>query len=207
MNENNGLLSEILDMEYAMFTNVNDIYGRASCQDDRKTFCIMRSSQLKSWSGEMREQYYRDLKNAQEQNRNIMTEKYGYMMEYTDPLAFKAFLGQLPPVPGSRKVLAERIVKNHVAWRRELIACYPALMKGARPTESCSDYTALTSYETYLRCELYTYSIDLLQLYDKYAADCKEAGINLDERILEDQVKQQGYKDLPEANDKMAKYR
>jgi len=48
--ERKELTNCILELEWDMFTNVTNVGGRASCQDDRKTFIIMRKAQAHIWS-------------------------------------------------------------------------------------------------------------------------------------------------------------
>lgn len=70
----------IAEAEWKLFEQVHNIGGRASCQDSPDTFFIMRSSQLMAWSEAMQESYWNDLITATQQGRNLLTEKYAYMM-------------------------------------------------------------------------------------------------------------------------------
>ena len=43
-------IEEIIKIEWQMFQNVDNLGGRADCQDDFETFYIMRRSQYDNWS-------------------------------------------------------------------------------------------------------------------------------------------------------------
>ncbi len=49
-NKFNNKIEKIINIEWDMFQNVHNIGGRASCQDDRRTFYIMRGSQFFCWN-------------------------------------------------------------------------------------------------------------------------------------------------------------
>lgn len=78
------------------FDKVQNIGGRASCRMTKPTFFLMRSSQLMAWTPAMQQSYLRDLREAQAQGRNPLSEKYGYMMERTSPAEFARIRHQLP---------------------------------------------------------------------------------------------------------------
>ena len=99
-----------------MFDAVENISGRASCQDDYDTFRIMRKSQLEAWNAETLESYLNDLKTAQENGRNLLSEKYAFMMEYTSPDEFEQIRDRLPDITEDKKRLIEAIVPEHVKW-------------------------------------------------------------------------------------------
>ena len=47
--ERRELEKQIIEKEWLMFQKVQDVNGRASCQDDWTTFLIMRISQFEGW--------------------------------------------------------------------------------------------------------------------------------------------------------------
>ena len=71
-----------------MFDEVQNNGGRAECQNNPREFEIMRSSQLKTWSEDVLKSYLHDLTSAAYSKRNLLTEKYAYMMESTYPEEF-----------------------------------------------------------------------------------------------------------------------
>ena len=58
--------------------------------------------------------------------------------------------------------MIEAIVPEHVKWLEQLAPEYPMLVGGGRPIHSSEDEKYDTSFETYLRGELSTYSIETL---------------------------------------------
>ena len=82
------LIAKIVAMEWDMFQHVVNIGGRAACQDDPETFRIMRSSQAMAWSEDSLASYLEDLAAAAQAGRNLLTEKYARMMEFTAPLEY-----------------------------------------------------------------------------------------------------------------------
>ena len=65
MNERERLVADIIEAEWKMFQDVSNIGGRAACQDDLKTFRIMRSSQAANWPEEMLQSYLNDINQAE----------------------------------------------------------------------------------------------------------------------------------------------
>ena len=79
------LIDEIVRREWEMFQNVNNEGGRASCQDDWPTFHVMREAQYAPWPQDLLSRFLLDLVNAKLEGRNLVMEKYAYMMEFTEP--------------------------------------------------------------------------------------------------------------------------
>ena len=105
-----GLINRIIELEWDMFDKVTNTGGRAACQDDEWTFYVMRFSQFSALSEAMLQSYEQDLLQAQREGRNMVTEKYGYMMEYTDPAYFdKQLKPALPQVSPAKEELVDRI--------------------------------------------------------------------------------------------------
>ena len=74
--EHKTLVDAVVSAEWEMFSNVQNVGGKASCQMDPKTFRIMRSSQMDNWDDELLSSYLEDLLNkAVEKAREIIEEK------------------------------------------------------------------------------------------------------------------------------------
>ena len=67
------LIAQVVAQEWAMFNDVQNQGGRASCQNNPKEFEIMRSSQLKTWSDDVLKSYLNDLTTAAYMGRNMLT--------------------------------------------------------------------------------------------------------------------------------------
>lgn len=196
------LIAEIIKREWEMFSNVSNKGGRASCQEDPKTFKIMRSSFMSIWSEKTLESYRKDLVRAQEDGRNLMTEKYARMMEFTSPEEYAQIKQHLPLLNAESFSVIDEIVKIDLEWKKELAIQYPHLHKRSRPLYSSEDTKYGTSFETYLRGELLTYSLKTLKLYYEDIQDLKVQNLNGSEMILDHTVKQYGFNSLAEANEK-----
>jgi len=193
------VLRDILDLEWEMFHSVQGIDGPAACQQDRKTFEIMRSSQLRGWKDEVAESYLDDLRQAKARGRNLMTEKYARMMEYTSPCEYRRIAPNLPPLSAEAVSLIERIAQISVRWMEELVAKYPHVGAQGRAVRNSGDTAYSPSFETYTRGELATYGVRTLELLEKHYLDMAAAGENPAEVILRHTVAQYGYASLERA--------
>ena len=81
-------------------------------------------------------------------------------------------------------------------------ASYPRLAENARSIHSYEDDSDNTSYETYLRGELRTYSDRMLEMYGRYIVAHAQEGKNVAREIMENTVQFYGYQDLASANAK-----
>lgn len=111
-------LDEILAREWEMFQQVNNIGGRASCQDDKKAFEITRASQFDTYSDKILESYLDDLKQAEKSGRNILTEKYARMMATTHPIEYEELQDILPEIDSETAAQIERIIDVHLNWKK-----------------------------------------------------------------------------------------
>lgn len=197
-------VEQIVALEWQMFDKVHNRGGRAACQDDARTFSIMRSSQLEAWTEEMRQSYWRDLQDAQAVGRNPLAEKYGYMMERTNPQEYAQIRDQLPARTPEKEALIAPICAAHVAWLEQMAERYPTLAGRGRAIRREQDSPVSTSFETYLWGELATYSLQTLRLYAAYVAQLREQGRNLNGEILLNTVRQYGYASLDEAEARLS---
>lgn len=203
MEERERLISAILERELTMFQAVPSAGGRAPCQDDTRTFRIMRSSQMSSWSEAALESYLDDLGQAERDGRNLLTEKYGRMMQHTWPEEYARIERLLPAVAPRAAELAEEIVRVILGWERELLEKYPNIVRRGRPIFSAQDSPGVTSLETYLRGELATYSVRTLELCLAHVRRQEGRKVNGSAVILAHTMKQYGFASLEEANEKL----
>jgi len=192
-------LEQILDAEWEMFHTVQGIDGPAACQQDRKTFELMRSSQLTAWTEDVARSYLDDLTAAGAAGRNLMTEKYARMMEYTSPCEYRRIAAELPALDPGAPPMIERLTELSVRWMEEVAAKYPYLGAQGRPVRNTGDSAATPSFETYNRGELATYSPNTLRLLQEHYLNMDAEGENAAEVILRHTVEQYGYASLEQA--------
>jgi hypothetical protein len=197
------MIDSIVEAEWKMFQDVPNIGGRAACQDDLKTFRIMRAGQSASWSDAMLESYLDDLNDAKRSGRNLLTEKYARMMRSTSPSEYARIEHLLQPIDPEAIELIEQIVKIVLEWEQRLLEKYPYIVKRGRPLFSREDSIGVTSMETYLRGELSTYSIRTLASYLDHIQKEQSENVNGSAITLLYMIKQYGYDSLEEANEKV----
>lgn len=190
---------EIIAIEHEMFDRVQNRGGRAPCQDDSQLFSAMRDSQLSAWNEEMCQSYLADLQAARRESRNLLSEKYGYMMEQTNPAEYAEIQTHLPPCNLEKEWLIDWISKAQVAWQEALADAYPCLVGRGRVIRKSGDSPHAISFETYLCGELSTYSVRTLRLYAACVERLQKTGKNLNRMILRNTVAVYRYRSLEEA--------
>lgn len=194
------LIEGIIDAEWRQFQNVNNEGGRAACQGNWPTFHQMRMSQFLTWPAALLRSYDADLNNAAADGRNLITEKYARMMASTDPGYYAANLeGHLPRLDARRVKQQERIIARQVAWASDFATRYPKLGAGMRRIHTSDDTHDSTSFETYLRGELSTYSQGTLDLYEWMIGSYADAGANITEATVLNTVLLAGFDSLDDA--------
>lgn len=193
------LIKKIVLLEWAEFQQVNNRGGRASCQDDWENFEISRRSQYRAWSNELLESYFKDLETAKSNGRNLLAEKYARMMESTIPKEYEELKRTLPVISPEMKKLIEIIIRIQLKWTEELAKKYPNLSGKGRSIYSHEDREDVTSFETYLRGELETYSKETIDLYYEYVQRLEYQEKNLNIMIMENTVYAYGYDSLETA--------
>ncbi len=191
--------------EFEAFDKVQNEGGRASCQDDWPTFSIMRRSQYLTWNRTMLLQYVYDFEREMRLGHNLITEKYGRMMQYTAPAKYEEIKDNFPVLSEEKLAIIDQIAKIQVAWMEEFAEKYPAMAANARSIHSYQDMEYNTSYETYLRGELGTYSDKMLELYAQFIVDHSRNGRNLAFLTMENTAKLYGFDSLDAAERFMAK--
>ena len=174
--ERRELERQIVEKEWLMFQQVQGVNGRAACQDDWTTFLIMRLSQFEGWDTDVLESYFEDIVQAEAQERNLIMEKYAYMM-------------------------AEKITSIYMEWEKEADIKYPNIRRHGRPAEGIG-VDGTVSVRNYLKCELYTYSAKTLALF--ILSIEKNPEYNRYLATMQKMVQAYGYSSLEEAEKEMA---
>lgn len=189
-------ISKIVAIEWEMFDKVEGASGRAACQDDRETFDIMRRSQFEAWNEETLLCYLADLEAALAQGRNLLTEKYAYIMEYTVPLEFRAIKDMLPPVSDEKRALVRRIADLCLAAYDEIADAYPLLAARGRPRYRAQQTDEYPSAEAYMLGELSTLSPRTLRAYLDHLLRLRASDRNIARMTLENSVRKYGFPSL-----------
>ncbi len=200
----NLIIERIIRAEWEMLQSVEGIGGKAGCQEDWHTFHIMRYSYYHAWSDQMLRSYMRDLDEAFQGKRNLVTEKYAYMMEYTDPDYYRSRLEQYLPKPDEETgAMISEIAEYMTRCDRKFALKYPKLGRKGRPAGSEKDSGMETSAESYVRGELKTYSRFTLNFFVDYIRACQREGVNFAFLVRDKMVKMYGYDSLDDAERKM----
>ena len=203
-NYNRGeLIDEIIHLEFEAFDKVQNVGGRAECQNNWPYFYLMRKSQYLTWTDDML-LCIRDLWLENKQKGwNMITEKYGRMMESTSPEEYKELAKYFPEKSDKTRAIVAQIAEIQVQWMEDFAKEYPKLASQARNITSETDSVYDTSYETYLKGELLTYSDTLLKMYAEFIIDLYNRNENLAKLTIENTAKLQGYDSLKKAEESL----
>ena len=178
------LIDEILDMELEMFLAVRSD-GPSMCQQHPEAFKFHRRLQFAVWSDGTLSCYRDDLRRARRSGENLMTVKYARMQGLISPR--------------STNPLIEVILQIKKDWQADMMRRYPAVMGGARPLDGSAEDRWVTSFETYARGELETYSDATLASLHADLQDLQARGINASEQIYQLQAERSGFASLEAA--------
>jgi hypothetical protein len=205
MTTKENLIHEIIDMEWGLFQKTRNIGGPADCQKDRKAFELHRISQALAWTEAPLKSYLTDLKEAVTQGRNLVSEKYARMMESTDPEEYARIEHLLPPLSHEVSSLVNKIIEIVIQWQEDLTERFPYILERGRTLYNSDDTPHSTSFETYLKGELETYSFKTLELYYECLLEQKRNNVNASEIDLEHKINHYGYDSMEDANTTLMK--
>jgi hypothetical protein len=192
-------VDEIVALEWDMFQAVNEGGPRADCQDDFRTFDGMRRGQFEAWTDAAAASYLDDLTRVKAEGRNLVAEKYIHMMKTTTPARYEMLILELEAPTARAEALAREICDVMLAQTETLHRKYPYISGSGRPLRSASDFSGVTSIETYQLGELLTYSEKTLALLLEHVRALEAEGVSLAAEMLKNSVRFYGYTSLEEA--------
>ena len=138
--DDQSLREDIVRHEWAQFQGVNNEGGPANCQGNWPIFHQMRLSQFMTWPADLLSSYGDDLNQADATGRNLLTEKYGRMMESTVPDQYRRDIAPyLPKLGIERQTRQEAIIDQQVAWAKDFRERYPRLGREMRVLRTSQD--------------------------------------------------------------------
>jgi hypothetical protein len=170
--EKKAILERILATEVEMFLSVPTA-EEPSCRRHLEEMKLHRTGQFAGWSQATCASYLQDLERAKASGKNLMTLKYARLDDLVPPLSTN------PRIAWIRE--------RFVDWQRQVIADYPAVMRGARELEGFADY---------LQAELETYSDRTLELLAGDVEACQRAGGNMSLEVYRLLAERSGYRSL-----------
>ena len=197
------LINQIIAEEWEMFQNTQNVGGRAWCQDDKVQFDANRRAQFEIWNENTLRLYLIDLEKAKNENQNLVTLKYAYMMETTAPEEYELLKDRIPEIDEEKREYIERMSEMTASWCEQFAVHYPNLASHSRPARPIPSAPRITSALTYCKGELSTYSLETLKslnvIYEQYAAEQK----NLFEKSVEKEIWFLLHKSLEEVEESM----
>lgn len=178
------ILKQIVINEWKFFTNVNNLGKRAFCQDNSFTFIYARLCYWNIYNDIILTSYLNDLIRAKTDKRNLITEKYAYIMKYSDPKYFDKIKKYLPNISKHKENLVNSIMSIYMDWEEDIRKNKSDLLDNNRDLYDSSKSAANTTIENYFKGELFSYSEKTLSLILKYYLSAHQKGINLVEKNL-----------------------
>jgi hypothetical protein len=182
------IIENILDIEWKMFQQVKSAIP-ASCQLMPEAFRRIRGSVYETWSEEALKSCLLDFEKAQQDGRNLLTEKYAQMD------------GLITPV--QKNPLIDEIVAIETDWQKDIRRNYPTLYNHV--CRSTNPFNDGRNFTVYLRSELQTYGDRTIDLYYKWVSKALENNDNLALKSLDALVKKGGYRDIEHAEEVLSK--
>ncbi len=180
MKNKNNIIQEIIEIELIMLLSVPAV-NKNFIQESPTTFKLIRESSYEVWSEQALNSYLKDLRKAQQEEKNLMTLRYARMDDLIPPL--------------NKNPLIDEIIKIDAVWEGKIREKHPYLFKtvpGDRPGERTSS--------KYLRAELETFSDLTLSYYYYDLLQALKDERNLVEEIYTRIFQKTGYQSLGEAN-------
>lgn len=125
------------------------------------------------------------------------------MMETTYPEEYENVKQYLPEISEEDRQKIEEIVKIHMEWDAFMAEHYPNIRRRGRVATTQEDNVAAgSSMESYLRCELMSYSEKTRELIYQETKAAYAQGENTLKEIITNETRFYGYETLEEAEKK-----
>ena len=106
------LIHAITEAEWTMFSSVNS--SSAPSQEEKDAFTGTRRGQFAAWSREAVTAYWHDIRRAQAEGRNLVLEKYVFMMKSTMPRHYQQAAHLVTEPTGEKWDLVEELTRRLV---------------------------------------------------------------------------------------------
>lgn len=193
-------IDTIIKTEWQMFVEVNASTGiLVACQLDPQTFEIMRAAQFAAWSEAAAQSYLRDLEAARSMGRNLVKEKYVFMMLIDNPSQRDRLRPYLTMPSEMTEKLALIILTQMLEQTAVLHKRFPGFASKGRPLNNDYASPGNVSIRTYQLGELLTFSQETLETLLGHIQTLTDTGYSFVEQILEEEVQRMGFNSLVEA--------
>lgn len=108
-------IRELLVLEWELFDAVAGLEGRASCQDDARSFFVYRLAQYLAFPFSFAHMVLDDARRLRDQGRNPVSEKYARMMAATDPDRYQSTWAGILPATSPVRACALRELERALA--------------------------------------------------------------------------------------------
>jgi hypothetical protein len=172
------LVISIIQQEWPLFTSTQNVDHRSPCQDQMANFIVSRHAYWSMYSTPVLQSYLHDLEVARMKGHNLVTFKYGYMMEATHPDEFLAIKDKLPSISNVKLSLVTAIMALYMKWELDIQLEIPGYDTHHRPIQAKDNSLTHTSVETYMTGELQSYSENTLECILAHFLQCSKNNIN-----------------------------
>jgi hypothetical protein len=189
-------IEEIVNEEWLQFQLIHNLGGRSYCQSERERFEIKRKSRFLVWNEGVLNSYYKDLLSAKQQGRNLLFEKYVWMMQSTSPDLFREIGYALPSISWIRRNRINRTAFILARWGEAFAIEYPYIAECGRTFYSQDDKPWSTSIETFSKGELLSYSEETEARFSDFIMMNEVNDVNLTKTVQENMARYLGYASL-----------
>lgn len=140
-------IRELVVLEWELFDAVAGLEGRASCQDDARSFFVYRLAQYLAFPFSFAYMVLDDARNLNDQGRNPVSEKYARMMAATDPDRYQStWAGILPTISPVRACALRELEQALAPFSRAAAQEMPLATGHARVNASLPQRVSAVDY-------------------------------------------------------------